>query len=77
MPVSGTTSGARGGAPPVGSHGRAGLREVVADVAEDVLDLTPKEDHGDDHGDRDDGNDERVLDQSLTAVVAEEIRQGT
>src|SRR2546423_3741153 len=51
---------------------RLDLGEVVADVAEDVLDLAPQEDHGDDHGDGDDRDDEGVLDQALTVVLADE-----
>src|SRR5687767_14676780 len=49
------------------------LGEVVADVAEDVLDLVAKEDHRDDDGDGDDGNDECVLDKSLAVVFADEV----
>src|ERR1700682_2243428 len=48
------------------------LGQVVPDVAEDVLDLATQEDHRDDHGNCDNGNDECVLDQALTVVVAEE-----
>src|SRR5438105_15779223 len=48
------------------------LGEVVPDVAEDVLELTTKEDHGDDDGNGDNGDDESVLDQSLPFVVTEE-----
>jgi hypothetical protein len=48
------------------------LGQVVPDVAEDVLELTAQEDHGDDHGDGDDSDDEGVLDQALTVVIAEE-----
>src|SRR5437868_8565217 len=50
------------------------LGEVVADVAEDVLDLAAKEDHRDDHGDGNDGDDECVLDQALAFVVAQECK---
>src|SRR5688572_4374716 len=49
------------------------LGEVVADVAEDVLDLVAKEDHRDDDGNGDDSDDECVLDQSLTVVFADEV----
>src|SRR6266550_7314968 len=48
------------------------LGEVVADVAEDVLDLTPQEEHRDDHGNGDDCDNEGILDQALTVVFAEE-----
>jgi hypothetical protein len=48
------------------------LGEVVADVAEDVLQLAAEEDHGDDDRDGDNGNDECVLDQTLAFVVTEE-----
>src|SRR5438552_7205747 len=51
---------------------RRSLGEVVPDVAEDVLELTAKEDHGDDDGNGDNGNDEGVLDESLPFVVTEE-----
>src|SRR2546430_15178585 len=50
------------------------LGEVVADVAEDVLDLAAEEDHRDDHGDGDDGDDECVFDQALAFVVAQECQ---
>jgi hypothetical protein len=49
-----------------------GLGEVVADVAEDVRNLAAKEDHRDDNGDGDDGDDECVFDQTLAFVVAQE-----
>src|SRR5882672_9323426 len=48
------------------------LGEVVADVAEDVRNLAAKEDHRDDNGDGDDGDDKCVLDQTLAFVVAQE-----
>jgi hypothetical protein len=48
------------------------LREVVADVAEDVLELTAQENHGDDDSDGNDSNDESVFHQSLAFVVTEE-----
>jgi hypothetical protein len=48
------------------------LGQVVPDVAEDVLNLPTQEDHGDDHSDGDDSDDECVLDQALTVVLAEE-----
>src|SRR5438105_3734485 len=48
------------------------LGEVVADVAEDVLDLTAQEHHGDDDRDGDNGDDESVLDKTLALVVSEE-----
>ena len=48
------------------------LGEVVADVAEDVLDLAPQEDHRDDDGDGDDCDDERVLNEALSFVFADE-----
>ena len=46
------------------------LGEVVADVAEDVRNLAAKEDHRDDNGNGDDGDDECVFDQTLAFVVA-------
>jgi hypothetical protein len=49
------------------------LGQVVADVAEDVLELAAKEDHGDDDRDGDDGNDECVLDEPLAFVVTNEL----
>ena len=51
---------------------RRRLGQVVADVAEDVLELTTKEDHGDDDRDGDNGNDECVFDEALTLFVTEE-----
>jgi hypothetical protein len=48
------------------------LGEVVADVAEDVLDLTAEEEHCNDDRDRDNGDDESVFDQSLAFVVPKE-----
>src|SRR5258705_2238432 len=51
---------------------RRRLGQVVADVAEDVLDLTTKEDHGDDDGNRDDSDDECILDEALALFVTEE-----
>src|SRR5437016_5633529 len=48
------------------------LGEVVADVAEDVLELAAQEDHGDDDRDGNDGNDECVLHKALAFVVTEE-----
>src|SRR5207249_11143767 len=49
-----------------------GVGEVVADVAEDVRSLAAKEDHRDDNGNGDDGDDECVFDQTLAFVVAQE-----
>src|SRR6266511_956184 len=46
------------------------LGEVVADVAEDVLDLAPQEDHRDDDGDGDDCDDEGILNEALAFVFA-------
>src|SRR5207237_2453564 len=57
---------------PSPAFARLSLGQVVPDVAEDVLDLAPQEDHGDDHGDGDDRDDEGVLDQALTVVLADE-----
>src|SRR5438105_5498701 len=51
---------------------RAVLGEVVADVAEDVLELTAQEDHGDDDRDGDNSDDECVLHETLAFVVTEE-----
>ena len=48
------------------------LGQVVADVAEDVLELSAKEDHGDDDRDGDNSNDECIFDQALTLFVTEE-----
>src|SRR5207245_4850218 len=48
------------------------LGEVVADVAEDVRNLAAQEDHRDDNGNGDDGDNECVLDQTLAFVVAQE-----
>ena len=53
-------------------YGEGALGEVVADVAEDVLNLTAEEDHGDDDGNGDDSDDEGILDQALAVVLAEE-----
>src|SRR5438045_6521555 len=50
------------------------LGEVVADVSKDVLDLTAQEDHRDDHGNGDDGDDECVFHEALPALVAHEAR---
>jgi hypothetical protein len=47
----------------------AALGEVVSDVREDGGDLVPQEQHRDDHGNRDHGDDERVLDQALTFLL--------
>src|SRR5437773_5536119 len=48
------------------------LGEVVADIAEDGRNLAAKEDHRDDNGNGDDGDDECVFDQTLAFVVAQE-----
>src|SRR5436309_16123986 len=48
------------------------LGEVVADVAEDVRNLAAKEDHRDDNGNGDDGDDECVFEQTLAFVGAQE-----
>src|SRR5205085_1697506 len=50
------------------------LGQVVADVAENVLQLAAEEDHGDDDRDGDNSNDECVLDQTLAFVVTEECK---
>src|SRR2546428_2698676 len=50
-------SGEEAAGPPLG--------QVVPDVGEEVPDLVGKEDRDDDHGERDDGDDECVLDHSL------------
>src|SRR2546423_223185 len=57
---------------PIDILSRGRLGEVVADVAEDVLELTAQEDHGDDDSDGNDSNDECVFHQSLALVVTEE-----
>src|SRR6266545_4306490 len=49
------------------------LREVVADVAEDVLDLAAKEHHRHDDRDRDDRDDECVLHETLAFLVTDEV----
>jgi hypothetical protein len=46
------------------------LGEVVADVAENVLDLASQEDHRDDDGDGNDCDDEGVLNEALAFVFA-------
>src|SRR5712664_65556 len=51
---------------------RGELREVVADVAEDVRDLIAEEDHRDDDRDRDDGDDECIFDETLAFLVTHE-----
>src|SRR5207247_10057355 len=53
------------------------LGEVVADVAEDVRNLAAKEDHRDDNGDGDDGDDKCVFDQTLSFVVTQECEHYT
>src|SRR5438034_10211716 len=49
-----------------------GLRQIVADVAEDVRELIAEEDHRDDDRDGDDGDDECVFDKTLAGVIAKE-----
>ena len=51
---------------------RRRLGQVVADVAEDVLELAAKEDHGHDDGNGDDSDDECIFDEALTLFVTEE-----
>jgi hypothetical protein len=58
--------------PLVGCDIADALGQVVADVAEDVLELAAKEDHGHDDGNSDDGNDECIFDEALTLFVTEE-----
>src|SRR6266850_1230206 len=41
-------------------------------VVADVLELAAKEDHGHDHGDGDNGDDECIFDEALTLFVTEE-----
>jgi hypothetical protein len=53
------------------------LGEVVADVAKDVLDLAPQEDHRDDDGDGDDCDDERVLNEALSFVLTDECQHSS
>src|SRR2546428_3900438 len=48
------------------------LGQVVTDVAEDVLDLAAKEEHGHDDRDRDDGDDESVLNETLALFLTKE-----
>jgi len=48
------------------------LGQVVTDVAEDVLQLAAKEDHGHDHGDSDNSNDESVLNETLALFLTKE-----
>jgi hypothetical protein len=50
------------------------LSEVVADVAENVLDLTAEEDHRDDDRDGNNGDDESVFDEALAFVILEECQ---
>jgi hypothetical protein len=49
------------------------LREVVADVAEDIRDLIAKEDHRDDDRDRDDRDDECIFDEALAFLITDEL----
>src|SRR5213594_862383 len=49
-----------------------GLGEIVADVAEDVGDLIAKEHERNDHCDRDDRDDQRILNKTLARVVVHE-----
>jgi hypothetical protein len=49
------------------------LREVVADVAEDVRDLIAEEDHRDDDRDGDDRDDECIFDEALAFLFADEL----
>src|SRR6266545_8255750 len=51
------------------------LREVVADVAEDVLDLAAKEHHRHDDRDRDDRDYECVFHESLAFLVTNELME--
>src|SRR5438552_3813814 len=44
----------------------------AADRAEDLADLTAQEDQGDDRNDRDEGEDQRVLGETLAFLVATE-----
>src|SRR3979490_406801 len=48
------------------------LGQVVADVAEDVLELAAEEDHGNDDRNGDNSDDEGVLDEALAIVLTEE-----
>jgi hypothetical protein len=61
------------GAPCAGARRGRRLREVVADVAEDVRDLVAKEDHGNDDRDRNDRDDECIFDQALTVLFTGEL----
>jgi hypothetical protein len=49
------------------------LREVVADVAEDVLDLLAEEDHRYDDRDGDDRDDECVFHEALAVFLTDEL----
>src|SRR5260221_861096 len=51
---------------------RVRVGEYVADVEDYVLELATKEDHGDDDGNGDKGDDEGVLDEALAIVLTEE-----
>jgi len=51
---------------------RRRLGQVVADVAEDVLELATKEDHGHDDGNGDNGDDECIFDEALTLFLTKE-----
>ena len=46
-----------------------GAVEVVADVLEDLADDRAQEEQGDDHDDRDEGEQKTVLDERLTFLV--------
>jgi hypothetical protein len=52
---------------------RRELREVVADVAEDVRDLIAEEDHRDDDRDRNDRDDECIFDETLAFLFTHEL----
>ena len=50
-----------------------GVTNGVADIAEYGEKLVPHEEHRDEHCDRDDPKDQRVLDQSLRVLIEEEL----
>src|SRR5207249_9042362 len=60
------------------TRGRAAMHQVVAvldgvaDVAEDLADAAAQEDQGDDRHDGDEGEDQRVLRETLAVLVATE-----
>ena len=62
--------------PPVSDRAALSMRsealDRVTDVAENLRDLAAQEDEGDDRDDRDQGEDQRVLRETLTLLLAAE-----